>query len=131
MAQPHCEGSNGGDGRNAMAPASPVAPCAVVHRGIDEFVIRPILGLLLLLVLLDLVCPLPLKAVSNGQFRGQARQAQQHRDIGLANGSGTCEDYDQRLVLMSLMRSLLLPWQMSGWLKKSVLCLKVVVVSIQ
>ncbi len=131
MAQPHCDGSDGGDGRNAMAPASPVAPRAVVHRGIDEFLIRPILGLLLLLVLLDLVCPLPRKAVSNGQFRGQARQAKQHRDVGLANGSGTREDYDQRLVLMLLMRSLLLPWQMSGWLMTSVLCLKVVVVSIQ
>jgi hypothetical protein len=93
-----------------MAPASPVAPCAVVCRGIDEFVVRPILGMLLLLLLLDLICPLLRKAVSDGQFRGQARQAQQRRDVGLANGGGTHEDYEQRLVSMSLMRSLLLPW---------------------
>jgi hypothetical protein len=35
------------------------------------------------------------------------------------------------MVLMSLMRSLLLPWRMSGWSMTSVLCLNVVVVSIQ
>ncbi len=106
-------------------------PHTVVCCGIDEFVVRPILGVLLLLLLLHLIRPLPCGAVSDGQFRGQARQAQQRCDVGLANGSGTREDYDQRTVLMSSMQSLLLPWQMLGWLMTSVLCLDIVVVLIQ
>jgi hypothetical protein len=69
--------------------------------------------------------------VFNGQFQGQARQAQQRRDIGLANGGGTHEDFDQQTVLMSSMRLLLLPWRMLGWSMTSVLCLNVVVVLIQ
>ncbi len=116
MARLHCNGGNGSCGRNMMAPASPIAPCAIVRCGIDEFVVCPILGMLLLLLLHHLICPLPCKAVSDGQFQGQARQAQQRRDVGLANGGGTHEDYDQRTVSMSSMRSLLLPWRMSGWL---------------
>ena len=69
VAQPHCDGGDGGNGRGATAPASPIAPRAIVRRGIDKFVVRPILGvLLLLLLLLHLICPLPRKAVSNGQF---------------------------------------------------------------
>ncbi len=74
MARPHCNGGNGGDGRGTT----------IICRGIDDFVVRPILGVLLLLLLLDLICPLPREAVSNGQFLGQARQAQQRRDIGFA-----------------------------------------------
>jgi hypothetical protein len=109
VAQPHCNSGDGGNGHSATALASPVAPRAVVLRGIDEFV-RPILGVLLLLLLLDLICPIPRKAVFDGQFQGQLRRAQQRRDVGLANGGGTREDYDQRLVTMLLMRSLLLPW---------------------
>ncbi len=125
---------NGGDGGNShgvMAPASPVAPYAVVRHGIDKFVIRPILGVLLLLLLLHLIRPLPCEVVSNGQFLGKARQAQQRRNVGLADSGGTCKDYDQRTVSMSSMKSLLLPWQMLGWLMTSVLCLIVVVMSIQ
>jgi hypothetical protein len=131
VARPHCDGGNGGDGRGATALPSPIAPHAVVRHRIDEFVVRPILGVLLLLLLLDLICPLPRKAVSDGRFQGQARQAQQRRNVGLADGGGTREDYDQRSVLMSLMRSLLLPWRMSRWSMTSVLCLDVAVVSIQ
>jgi hypothetical protein len=131
VAQPHCNGGNGGNGHGKTVPASPDAHRAVVRRRIDEFVVCPILGVLLLLLLLDLICPLPCEAVSGGQFRGQARQAQQRRDVRLANGGWTHKDYDQRLILMLLMRSLLLPWQMSGWSMTSVLCLDIIVVSIQ
>jgi hypothetical protein len=131
VARPHCDGSNGGNGCGETAPASPVVPRAIVRCGIDKFVVCPILGVLLLFLLLDLICPLPCEAVSDGLFQGQARQAQQRRNVGLADGGGTREDYDQRSVSMSLMRSLLLLWQMSGWLMTSVLCLDVVVVSIQ
>jgi hypothetical protein len=131
VARPHCNGGNGSDSRGATVPASLVLPRAIVHRGIDEFVVRSILGVLLLLLLLDLICPLPREAVSDGQFQGQARQAQQRCNVGLANGGGTREDYDQRLVLMLSMRSLLLPWRMLRWLMTSVLCLNAVIVSIQ
>ncbi len=106
-------------------------PCAVVCRGIDKFVVCPILSVLLLLLLIHLINPLPCEVVSDGQFQGQARQAQQRRNVGLADGGGTREDYDQRTVSMSSMRSLLLPWRMSGWLMTSVLCLNIAIVSIQ
>jgi hypothetical protein len=125
------DGGIGGNGRGATAPASPIAPCAVVHRRIDKFVVHPILGMLLLLLLLHLIRPLPCKAMSDGQCQGQAGQAQQRRNVGLANGGGTHEDYDQRMVSMSLMRLLLLPWQMSGWSMTSMLCLDVIVMWIQ
>jgi hypothetical protein len=69
--------------------------------------------------------------VSDRQFQGQAWQAQQRQDVEFANGSGTREDYDQRMVSMLLMQLLLLPWQTVGWLMMSVLCLDVIVVSIQ
>ncbi len=131
VARSHCDGGDGGNGRGVMAPASPVMPCTIVHCGIDEFVVHPILSMLLLLLLLHLINPLPRKAVSDGQFQGQAQQAQQRRNVGLANGGGTREDYDQRTVLMSSMQSLLLPWQMSGWLMMSMLCLNIVVLLIQ
>jgi hypothetical protein len=131
VAQPHCDSGNGGDWHGGTAPTSPVAPRAIVRRGFDKFVLCPILSVLLLLLLLHLINPLPREAVSDGRFRGQVRQAQQRCDVGLADGGGTHKDYDQWMVLMSLMRSLLLPWRMSGWLMTSVLCLDVVVVSIQ
>jgi hypothetical protein len=114
-----------------MAPASPILPCVIVCRGINKFVVPPILGVLLFLLLLHLICPLPCEVVSDGQFQGQAWQAQQRRDVGLANGGGTREDYDQWMVSMLLMWSLLLPWQMLGWSMTSVLCLNVVVLLIQ
>ncbi len=87
--------------------------------------------MLLLLLLLHLITPLPCEAVSDGQFRGQVRQAQQRHNVRLANGGGTRKDYDQRTVWMSSMRLLLLPWQMSGWLMMSMLCLNVVAMLIQ
>jgi hypothetical protein len=131
VARPHCDGGDNGNGRSATAPASPVAPHAVICRGIDEFVVRPILSMLLLLLLLHLINPLPREVVSDRQFRGQAQQAQQRRNVRLADGGGTHKDYDQWMVLMSSMQLLLLPWQMLGWLMTSVLCLEVVITSIQ
>jgi hypothetical protein len=131
VARPHCNGGNGSDGRGTMAPASPIAPCAVVRRGIDKFIICPILSMLLLLLIIIIINPLPCEAVSDRQFQGQVWQAQQRCDIGLAGNGGTCEDYDQQMVLMSSMQLLLLPWRMSGWSMMFMLCLDIVLVSIQ